>query len=149
MATGRQTTRLIVQLGNGATPTEVFAHTCGSNTFNIKLTNNLGETVSLDCDDPLDIPAAILRHLESQDTSVTMAGTVTTEAWPVWRAWIDTAAEKNIRILMDESLANNGGYWTLPALLAELELVKESSGKVQFTATISGAGQRVWTAAAA
>lgn len=149
MATGRQTTRLIVQLGNGATPTEVFAHTCGSNTFNIKLTNNLGEATVLDCDDPLDVPGVILRHLESQDTSVTIAGTVTTQAFPTWRAWADDGAEKNIRILLDESLANNGGYWTLPAFLGELELVKESSGKVQFTATISGAGQRVWTPAAA
>jgi hypothetical protein len=149
MATGRQTTRLIVQLGNGATPTEVFAHTCGSNTYNVKLTNNLGEHTVMDCDDPLDVPAVILRHLESQDTSVTIAGMVTTEAWPVWRAWSDTGTEKNIRILLDESLANNGGYWTLPALLGELELVKESSGKVQFTATISGAGQRVGPAAAA
>lgn len=147
MPTGNQTTRLIVQLGDGATPTETFAHTCGSNSFNIKLTNNLGESTILDCTDPLDVPAAIVRHLESQDTSVTIAGTVTTEAFPTWRAWADDGVEKNIRILLDESAANNGGHWTVPAFLADLELVKESSGKVQFTATITGAGQRVWTAA--
>jgi hypothetical protein len=148
MATGRQTTRLIVQLGNGAT-TEVFAHTCGANAYNIKLTNNLGENVVLDCDDPLDVPGVIIRHLESQDTSVSISGMVTTQAWTTWRTWADDGTEKNIRIMLDESLANSGGYWTLPAFLGELELVKESSGKVQFTATITGAGQRVWTPAAA
>lgn len=147
MAIGRQTTRLIVQLGDGATPTEAFAHTCGANSFNIKLTNNLGEATVLDCDDPLDAPAVIVRHLESQDTSVTIAGTVTTAAFAMWRLWADTAVEKNIRILIDESLANNGGYWGLPAFLSDFELVKESSGKVQFTGTITGAGSRVWTAA--
>ncbi|MEP2680163.1 MAG: phage tail tube protein [Sulfitobacter sp.] len=145
MATGKQTKRLIVQLGDGVTPTETFAHTCGANTFGITLSNNLGENMVLDCDAPLDVPATIVRHLESQDTSVTLSGMVTTEAWPTWRDWADTGSEKNIKILLDEDAANNGGHWILPAYLAGLELGKETSGKVTFSATISGAGQRVWT----
>ncbi|KRS17533.1 phage tail tube protein [Roseovarius indicus] len=144
MGTGNQTTRLVIQLGDGASP-EVFAHTCGANAFGITLTNNLGENTVLDCDSPLDVPAAIVRHLQSQDTSATMSGMVTTEAWPTWLAWADDGDEKNIKIFLDESAANNGGYWTLPAYLQTLELSKENSGKVTFTATISGAGQRVWT----
>lgn len=148
MGTGNQTTRLVIQLGDGGDPTENFAFTCGGNTFGVTLTNNLGENTALDCTNPLDVPAAIIRHLESQDTSVTISGMVTTEAWPTWRAWADDGVEKNIRINLDESAANNGGYWTLPAYCQQLELGKESSGKVTFTATISGAGQRVWTDAA-
>lgn len=145
MATGNQTTRLIIQLGDGATPTEAFAHTCGANTFGVTLTNNLGENVVLDCDDPLDVPGVIVRHLESQDTSITISGMVTTEAWPTWQAWADGGTEKNIKVLLDESALNNGGFWTLPAYLQTLELGKESSSKVTFSATISGAGQRTWT----
>lgn len=147
MRTGQQTTRLVIQLGDGGSP-ENFAHTCGANSFGITLTNNLGENTVLDCDNPLDVPAALSKHLESQDTSATIAGMVTTEAWPTWRGWADSGAEKNIRLIMDESAANNGGHWQLPAFLATLELNKEGSGKVQFSATISGAGQRVWTDAA-
>ena len=143
MGTGNQTTRLIIQLGDGEDP-EVFAFTCGANTFGVTLTNNLGENVVLDCDDPLDVPAAIVRHLESQDTSCTITGMVTTEAWPTWRAWADNGSEKNIKITLDESAANNGGSWTLPAYLGTLELGKENGGKVTFTGTISGAGKRVW-----
>ena len=147
MGTGNQTTRLVVQLGDGGDP-EIFAHTCGANSFGITLTNNLGENTVLDCDNPLDVPAAIVRHLESQDTSVTISGMVATEAWPTWRSWADVGSEKNIKVLLDESAANNGGYWTLPAFCQQLQLDKENSGKVTFTATISGAGQRVWTDAA-
>ena len=147
MGNGNQTTRLIIQLGDGGSPTETFAFTCGANTYGITLTNNLGENVVLDCDDPLDVPAAIVRHLESQDTSATISGMVTTEAWPTWRAWADGGTEKNIKMLLDEPAANNGGHWILPAFLGQLEIGKESSGKVTFTATISGAGQRTWTAA--
>lgn len=144
MATGTQTTRLVIQLGDGADP-EVFAFTCGANTFGITLTNNLGENSALDCDSPLDVPASIVRHLETQDTSVTISGMVTTEAWDTWRTWADGGTEKNVKILLDESAANDGGFWTVPAYLQQLELGKESSGKVTFTATITGAGQRVWT----
>jgi len=144
MGTGKETTRLIVQIGNGADP-EVFAFTCGANTFGISLTNNRGESVSLDCDDPLDMPAVITRHLESQDTSVTISGMVTTEAWPTWRGWADTGDTKNIKLLLDESAANSGGFWVLPAGLDGLELNKENAGKVSFSATISGSGKRVWT----
>lgn len=144
MGTGTQTTRLVIQLGDGASP-ETFAHTCGANSFGITLTNNLGENTVLDCDDPLDVPAAIVRHLESQDTSCTISGMVTVEAWPTWLAWADDGVEKNVKILLDESAANNGGFWTLPAYLQQLELNKESGGKVTFSATISGAGQRAWT----
>lgn len=143
MATGKQTTRLVIQLGDGGDP-ETFAHTCGANSFGITLTNNLGENTVLDCDEPLDVPAAIVRHLESQDTSCTISGMVTTEAWPTWRAWADEGSEKNIKLFLDEAAADNGGFWTLPAYLGSLELTKETSGKATFSATISGAGQRVW-----
>lgn len=143
MGTGKQTTRLVIQLGDGQSP-ETFAHTCGANSFGISLTNNLGENTVLDCDEPLDVPAAIVRHLESQDTSATISGMVTIEAWPTWRAWADGGTEKNIKLFLDESAANNGGHWTLPAYLASLELTKEAGGKVAFSASISGAGQRAW-----
>lgn len=144
MATGNQTTRLVIQLGDGASP-ETFAFTCGANSFGVTLTNNLGENSALDCSNPLDVPAAIIRHLETQDTSATISGMVTTEAWPTWREWADDATEKNIKIFLDESAANNGGFWILPAYLQQLEIGKETSGKVTFTATITGAGQRTWT----
>lgn len=147
MGTGTQTTRFVIQLGDGADP-EVFAHTCGANSFGVTLTNNLGENTVLDCTSPLDVPAAIVRHLESQDTSVTISGMVTTEAWPTWRAWADDGSEKNIKLFLDESSANGGGFWLLPAYLQQLELGKESSGKVSFTSSISGAGSRAWTDAA-
>lgn len=144
MADPNQTTRLIIQLGDGQ-ETEAFAHTCGANSWGVTLTNNLGENTVLDCTDPLGVPAAISRHLERQDTGATISGTIATTSWPTWRAWADDANKKNIRILIDESLADKGGYWGLPAYLSEFSLTKEGAGVVQFTGTISGAGRRVWT----
>ncbi|MBY5974956.1 phage tail protein [Ferrimonas balearica] len=143
MGTGTETTRLVIQLGDGGDP-ETFAHTCGANSFGVTLTNNLGENTVLDCDNPLDVPAVISRHLESQDTSASISGMVTTEAWPTWRAWADDGDAKNIKLFLDEPAAQNGGHWLLPAYLTSLELSKEGSGKVTFSATLSGGGQRTW-----
>lgn len=140
----KQTNRLIIQVGDGEDP-EVFAHTCGANTFGIKLTNNLGETTVLDCENPLDLPAAILRHLESQDTSATISGTVAMTAWPTWQRWADDADTKNVKLFIDESAANNGGFWIVPMMLADLNLDKQGSGIVQFTVEIKANGRRVWT----
>lgn len=143
MSDPNQTTRLIIQVGDGGDP-EQFGFTCGANTFGIKLTNNLGETTVLDCDDPLGVPAAILRHLESQDTSATLSGTVATTAWPTWRQWADNADTKNVKLFLDESAANNGGHYLVPMILADLDLNKEGSGIVQFTVEIKANGRRAW-----
>lgn len=146
MPLGNETTRFVIQVGDGGNP-ETFAFTCGANSSGVTLTNNMGENSALDCQNPLDVPASIVRYLETQDTAVTIAGMVTTEAWPMWRSWADTATEKNVKLILDEPAINNGGEWILPAFLTTLQLNKSGSGKVEFDASIVGAGQRVWTAA--
>lgn len=148
MSEGNQTGRLVIQLGDGGTPTENFAFTCGTNSQEIGLTNKAGETEILDCDNPLDAPAIVLRYLESQDTSINLAGTVTREAWPTWRQWADLGLIKNVKVILDEPAGSGGGFWVVPAMLTEMKLTKQGSAIVNFTATIMGAGKRVWTDAA-
>lgn len=136
--------KLLVYLGDGAT-TEAFAHPCGANANTVTLTTNTGEAEVLDCDDPLGAAAIIERWATTQDTSLNISGVVTTESFPTWRAWADGGTTKNIRVLFDETAANNGGYWQLPAILTTFEMGRENKGKISFTASIVGAGARTWT----
>lgn len=147
MATGTKSTKLVIQLGNGATPTEVFAFTCGASSFTVTLANNTSETVSLDCADPLGVPAAMERFFESQDTSVTVSGKVTTQAFGTWREFADAGTARNVKILFDEASAGGGGFWIVPMMLSGLELSKEGGGTVDISATLVASGQRVWTPA--
>ncbi len=147
MADPTETSKLVIQLGDGATPTEGFAFTAGANSQEVSLTNNLGENTVLDTDDPLGVNAVITRHLESQDTSVQLAGIVSTEAWDTWRQWADDATAKNVKIFLDEAAGVGGGHWVVPAMIGNLQLTKTGSKTIEFTAQISGAGRRVWTAA--
>lgn len=149
MAEPTLTGRLLITIGDGATP-EVFAFPCGANARSVTFTNTLGEEVILDCDDPLDGGSWTSRWLESQDTQLTISGRLATESVAMWRGWADSGDRKNVRIELDEAAADGGGHWTLPAFLQSMEWAREGAGvggSATFTATIVGAGKRVWTAA--
>lgn len=150
MADPTITGRMLILLGDGASP-ETFAYPCGANARSVTFTNNTGEEVLLDCDDPLDTPSAVNRWVESQDTQMSISGRVATESLATWREWADAsgaAAIKNIRVQWDHEAGAGGGYHTLPAILQSLEMGVEAQGTSTFTATIVGAGRRVWTDAA-
>lgn len=146
MADPNLTNNFLIHIGDGATPTEAFSWLCGAKARSVTFTNNLGEVETLDCSDPTGEVAAIQRFVTSQDTSLTISGSIATTAIPTLRAWADDGSTKNIRIVIDESAANNGGYWSLPAILGSLEMGQESAKDfATFTAEISGAGRRSWT----
>ncbi len=147
MADPTHTNRFLIMLGDGATPTETFSHPCGANARSVTLTNNTGEEVTLDCTDPLGAPAALKRWTESQDTSMSISGRVAKESFATWRAWADSGDVKNIRVMIDETGADGGGYWTLPAILQGFEMGTEGKATMTFSADIVGAGSRTWTAA--
>jgi len=146
MADPTTTNKFLILLGDGASP-EVFAHPCGANARSVTLKNNTGEEVLLDCTDPTGTVAAVTRWTESQDTTIQVSGRVATESWASWKAWAESGAVKNIQVHLDIPLANGGGYWTLPAILADFEIGAEGTATATFSASIVGAGSRSWTAA--
>lgn len=148
MATPTTTNRFLIEIGDGADP-ETFAFPCGANSRSVTLTNNLGEDTLLDCDNPMDVPAIVVRYIESQDTVVSISGRVAKENFAMWRAFADELEPRNIKITLDEPLANGGGSWIVKAYLGSFELGGEGSASATFSATLSGTGQRVWTPAAA
>lgn len=146
MADPNTTNNFLIHIGDGGDPTETFAWLCGAKARSVTFTNNTGEVETLDCTDPTGEVAAIQRFVTSQDTSLSISGQIATTSLPTLRAWADDGDAKNIRIVIDESAADNGGYWSLPAILGSLEIAQESAKDLAtFTAEISGAGRRTWT----
>ncbi|MBF9042952.1 hypothetical protein HKCCE4037_06420 [Rhodobacterales bacterium HKCCE4037] len=144
MADPTLTSKFVILLGDGQ-ESEAFAWPCGAEARSVTLTNATGETVVLDCTDPTGTVAAMKRWVESQDTQVSISGRVSTEAWDTWKDWADDGSEKNIRLVLDEDAADGGGYWSLPAILQQLEIGQTGTSTATFTATIVGAGRRTWT----
>ncbi|MBL4767649.1 MAG: hypothetical protein JKY94_08035 [Rhodobacteraceae bacterium] len=142
------TNKFMLLLGDGAA-SETFAWPCGANARSVSFTNNTGEEVLLDCSDPVGVTPAMNRWTESQDTSLNISGRVAKESISMWRDWADSGDVKNMQIRIDEVLSDGGGYWTVPAILQGFELGAEGKATATLTATIVGAGRRVWTDAAA
>lgn len=149
MADPTLTNNFLIHIGDGGDPTEAFAWLCGAKARSVTFTNNTGEVETLDCTDPTGQVAAINRFVTSQDTSLSISGQIAIENIATLRAWADGGDAKNIRIVIDETGANNGGYWSLSAILSSLEMGQESAKDLAtFTAEISGASRRTWTDAA-
>lgn len=149
MGNPKLTNKLLILLGDGGDP-EIFSFPCGARARGMKLSKNTGEEVLLDCDDPLGSNSFVSRWVESDDTSLNIVGRVSKQAWPMWRAWGDASdedAEKNIRVELEAGNVGVGGHYALPAILQEFEITSEGKESVAFTATIVGAGARVWVPA--
>lgn len=141
---------MLILLGDGADP-EVFAFPCGANARSVTYTNNTGEAVVLDCDNPNGEQAVIKRWVESQDTQLSISGKLAQEAFDMWRRWADAEDNdgvKNIRVVTFNSAAEGGGYHEVPAILQSFEKSREGKATTDVSATIVSAGRRVWTQAA-
>ena len=147
MAAPDLTNQFTILLGDGGEP-EAFSWPCGANSRSVSFKNNYDETTVLDCDDPMGQIASIVRSLESQDVSVEISGRLAKgESFTKWRTWANTGATKNIRIMVDESAADGGGYWTVPTVMTEFNLSSTGKTSVEVTASIVANGAPVWTAA--
>lgn len=148
MARAETSKQFKILLGDGASP-EVFAWPCGANTRSASFTKEMSEETLLDCLDPLGAPSSTYRSAISQDTSLSIAGKIAMQAWPVWREFVDGDESRNIQIVIDEPLAKGGGYWTIAAHLSSFEINAEGKDTMSFTAELVGDGPRAWTDAAA
>ncbi|MFQ6550503.1 phage tail tube protein [Aestuariibius sp. 2305UL40-4] len=147
MAAPELTGSFLILLGDGGSP-ETFGFPCGANARSVSLTTNTGEEALLDCDDPLGLPSAVYRWIESADTGVSISGRTAVQFFPQWRMWADQPdGSRNIRIEALNTVQLGGGSWALPAILSDLEFASEGKGTMTFNATIQGAGPRVWTGA--
>lgn len=145
MANPNRTNRFLIKVGDGGDP-ETFGFPCGANARSVSLTNNLGEDVVLDCDDPLELASTIVRYLESQDTTLSIEGKISKgDSLTMWREWADSGTERNCQISIDEPAASGGGYWTVPCFLGGLELGAEGKSTMNVSASIMGNGRRIWT----
>jgi hypothetical protein len=89
--------KLKVELGDGATPTEVFAAPCGLNSRALNRSKNLNEVVIPDCDDE-EAPAYVGRDVLSMTWSVTGEGVLAEEAVEAWEALWDSTLSTSVKV---------------------------------------------------
>jgi hypothetical protein len=135
---------MIVALGNGATPTEVFAAPCGFDTKALNLTATASEANIPPCNSP-DTPGWTARGVSAFSAEVTGSGVMATEDGAMWSEWLLSGLPKNVQVTLSATEIYQG-----PAVLTALgaSAALASNGKlVQRSVTISSAGP--WTNTAA
>lgn len=114
--------KLLVQIGDGGSPTEVFAHDCLINTARgIKFSSETTEDVMPDCDNPND-PAWKSVSKDGLQATITGSGKLYTSSVEAWWTWFKGDIGKNCRVKIDVLAAAGGGHWAGSFKLTEFEI---------------------------
>lgn len=139
--------KLLVQIGDGAEP-EVFAVDCLINSERgIQFSSDTNEIVVPDCDDP-DAPAWKESTKDGLSATVSGAGMLHTTSVETWFDWFRSKDTKNVRVKVDVSAANGGGYWQGAFHLTAFEITGNRNDKATVSVTLTSSGIVAWTDAA-
>jgi len=134
---------LLVRIGNGATPTEVFSVLCGLNTKSLTINNTDIDVTTANCVTP---GGALWTEVLSGPKRVSVSGT---------GMFDDEAAElrANTVAMSADSVANfqivipDFGTFAGSFFLSSLEWAGESAGGVTYTLSLASSGPVTFTAA--
>lgn len=102
---------LLIQIGDGATPTEIFTHDCLINLDRgFTLSADVTDVVVPDCDDP-EAPAWKQRFIDGLSGDVSGSGVLHTASVETWKTWFDSGDAKNCRVNINVAGALGGGYF--------------------------------------
>ena len=97
-------TKLLIQIGDGASPTETFAHDCLINAERgIQFSSDTSDEVVPDCDDP-SAPAWKEIFKDGLQIQVSGGGKLHTTSLETWFNWFNSDTEKNVRIKFDVTM---------------------------------------------
>lgn len=140
-------TSLLIQISDGASP-ETFTHDCLINAERgIQFSSDVNEFLVPDCDTP-DEPAWKETTKDGLSASITGGGMLHTTSVETWFNWFKDDATKNIRVNVNVSAANGGGYWAGAFHLTAFEIGGNRNEKATVSVTLISNGPITWTDAA-
>lgn len=131
-------------LGDGATPTEVFAAPCGFDSLTMTINIETSDSNVLDCADP-DLPAWLISDEVSKQMTLQGSGILDISAQKIWREWSTEGGEKNVRWVKNTTSAEGGGHYQAPAILSSYEEQGERGQRWKISVGLKLQGKPVWT----
>lgn len=128
----------------------VFTAPCGFREKSLTITAETSETNVPDCDNPED-PAWIERAVTALSAAVNGNGVMAMASLTTWRTWMLAANARTVRVELNDTGANGGGYYEGDALIVSLgheAALGTEAGKVQLPVQLLSTGEWTWTAAA-
>lgn len=140
--------KILIQIGDGATPTEGFAHDCLINAERgLQMGADTTEVIVPDCDDP-SAPAWKEIFKDGISIQVTGGGVLHTASIETWFNWMKLDSAKNVRIKFDTTGAMGGGYIQVPMKLTQFNVTGARKNNSTSEVTLMSHGPATWTDAA-
>ena len=136
----------LILLGDGAGP-EVFSAPCGLTSRGLDLSASSNDVTVPDCDDE-DAAAWTARVIDALSGTISGSGVMDRDSHETWRDWFLSAEAKNVRMSLDETGANGGGYYAGAFILTKLTITGERGNKVLLEVEMQSDGAITWTDAA-
>jgi len=138
--------KFLVLVGDGASP-EVFAAPCGFTDRSLDMNSETNSTDVPDCDNP-DAPVWSEKSIKTLSATVTGQGVLAQEAHATWREWFFSGAPRNVRVKIDLTGAQGGGYYEGSAILTQFKVDSSYGDKVKVSVTLNNNSEWTWTDAA-
>lgn len=140
-------TKMLVQVGDGAMPTETFSQPCALVSRGFSFSATASQSVVPDCDNP-DLPAWVQRVVNELSAGISGSGVLALAAHAIFRAWFLAGISRNVRIKIDVPLADGGGSYQGAFVLTKFELTgNRADGKVNVSVSMDSDGPVTWVAA--
>jgi predicted secreted protein len=132
--------KLLLKVGDGATPTEVFTARCSINAARgLAFAAETNDVAVPDCTDP-DLMAWIEREKVSLSATVTGAGMLDRADAKFFGDWVMDDAAKNCKIVMDHATSGQVVTWTGAFHLTAFEVTGDRGGKVECSISLASTG---------
>jgi hypothetical protein len=138
---------VMILLGDGATPAEVFAAPCGLTELGMTIASDTNESIIPDCDNP-DDPAWKITDITALQMTLSGQGVLDRAARKTWEDWAFGGTEKTVRWVYDVTAADFGGYYQAPAILTNYQVTAQRGQRATVQIAITLNGKPAWTAAA-
>ena len=138
---------VIVMLGDGATPTELFEAPCGVTSINWTTSTNTNDEDLPDCEnnDAVGYQSPTVVSIGDQ---VQLQGFVDGDSHKAWIEFIQSGEPKNVRIVYDKGTNAGGGrkgHYQFPAIVTNREEAFERRQSGRINVTLVAKSMPVWT----
>jgi len=139
-------TQLLIKVGDGATPTETFAHPCLINASrSLSFTTETNEILIPDCSNPEDpIWPVIIKTAIS--ASISGAGKLELADLSSYFNWVNSPNSKNCQIVVGVLADVTGGYFSGAFALTDFEMSGDHGEMVECSISLKSDGPLTFTA---
>lgn len=134
---------LLIQVGDGETPTEIFTNVCGLTTRSFNMSANEVDTTIPDCTNP---GGPVIRTAEPGIQNRTFSGSGKFVSGATSKLLLDHVRAGTV--FNAKVIVPGDGTYTAPWFVSEFEFSGESEGNMDFSATFVAAGPPAFTAEA-